>query len=121
MPVQPPESAGQVTTTIATPDALMPTVWGGIDGGTLLGVVGTSTGGSTTGSVGGSATTGGSTGVTGFVTDSQSPATMSSVSAFPLSLPAPQTSESVMPSRRSTTSSASPRFTVTTLDGRAQL
>src|SRR4051812_17535404 len=117
-PRQPPESAGHATRTVATPDALMPTVCGGIDGGTEFAggsttggstTAGSTAGGSTTGSVGGSIT--GSTGGGGFATDSQSAATLSAVSASPLSVPAPHVSESVRPSRRSTTSSPSPRLT----------
>src|SRR4051812_37957147 len=62
-PLQPPESAGQATMTVATPDALMPTVWGGIEAGTELAggstTTGATTGGSTTGrSIGGSKKTG---------------------------------------------------------------
>src|SRR4051794_40271163 len=79
VPLQPPESAGQATRTRATPEALIPTVCGGIVGGTELpaggstiggsNTGGSTTGGSTMGSIGGS-TTGGSTGTAGFVTAS---------------------------------------------------
>src|SRR3954465_11847201 len=54
-PLQPPESAGQATSTVATPDALIPTVCGGIDGGTEF------AGGVMTGSMIGGSTSGGST------------------------------------------------------------
>ena len=123
VPLQPPESAGQTTRTLATPEALTPTVWGGTVGGTAfaagvigcvgIGVLGSGVGGSVAGGSGSGTVTGPvlggvTTGAAGLRTDSQSGATLSALSAWPESVSVPQTMVSTAASRVSNVSLPAP-------------